>query len=53
MKFKGFGEGGGGGYFVETSKKVLVTVLPAIPLSALCHEHFLKLLLVVMFMLLC
>jgi hypothetical protein len=28
------------GYFVETSRKVLI-VLPAIPLSALCHEYFL------------
>jgi hypothetical protein len=28
------------GYCVKISRMVLNTFLPAIPLSALCHEHF-------------
>lgn len=36
------------GYFVKTSRKVLDTFLPAIPLSAMCHEHFIMILYVIM-----
>lgn len=36
------------GYFLKMSRKVLDAFLPAIPLSALCHEHFIMILYVVM-----
>jgi len=35
-------------FCVKTSRMVLNIFLPAIPLSALCHEHFIRILYAIM-----